>query len=401
MIPKPIDEIGEADIAALVDGGREEGAQLDYKSAPPEPGNEKWKTDFCKDVCAFANSAGGDLVFGVEEARGTAARVVPFETDADTMALTLQNIVLDRIEPQIHGVRIHPVPTAAGQYLLVVRVPRSFVGIHRVKANKEFYVRESRSNRALDVPGIVSRVSDLLGRKDRVSAFFERRYADILAGQYPIELAAGPRLVLHAVPSRSFLDGEEVDLERIQPHAVPSLLQGASMSSDRRVFEGRIFSASASGTEPAAISTLLMHSGVVEATGPLLMPWGATDDGFIALDLLEMSVLHFVGAFVSTGLVGATCGFPFLLRLCILGANGRPANSGAQMVEVFHRGNPVRQVSSALVLPEVLIEGPSQDIVHSLQPTFLRAWHAWGYSKSPYYVQDPATANRWVRKERR
>ena len=93
--------------------------------------------------------------------------------------------VADSIEPRLHGARFRAVPLEAGGVLIVARLPRSSSGIHRQRRDGHFVVRESRSNREPDVPGIVSRISDLLGREDRVRDFFARRYADILTAQYP------------------------------------------------------------------------------------------------------------------------------------------------------------------------------------------------------------------------
>jgi predicted HTH transcriptional regulator len=60
----------EEDLDALVVGGVQESLTLDYKSSasldPRRPAEDK-KRELSKDVSAFANSAGGTLVYGVAE----------------------------------------------------------------------------------------------------------------------------------------------------------------------------------------------------------------------------------------------------------------------------------------------------------------------------------------------
>jgi len=58
----------EEDIEALIRDGVQESLRLDYKRcAALDKRNPKSKADLSKDVSAFANSAGGTLVYGVVE----------------------------------------------------------------------------------------------------------------------------------------------------------------------------------------------------------------------------------------------------------------------------------------------------------------------------------------------
>jgi predicted HTH transcriptional regulator len=66
MIPKPLAEITESDLLGLITNGIAESRTLDYKRSLP--GNsDADKKEFLADVSSFANTAGGDLVFGIDE----------------------------------------------------------------------------------------------------------------------------------------------------------------------------------------------------------------------------------------------------------------------------------------------------------------------------------------------
>lgn len=66
---RPLREINEGDIRALVNAGMAEHLQLEYKSVRYDEG-DRGRRDFLQDVCMFANAAGGVLLIGVPELRG-------------------------------------------------------------------------------------------------------------------------------------------------------------------------------------------------------------------------------------------------------------------------------------------------------------------------------------------
>src|SRR3954471_2080728 len=71
MLAQRLDELSFTTIEALVAAGLREGRTLDFKR-DPVGGRDEDKREFLADVSAFANTAGGDLLFGVEESGGEA-----------------------------------------------------------------------------------------------------------------------------------------------------------------------------------------------------------------------------------------------------------------------------------------------------------------------------------------
>lgn len=386
MIAKPLNEVVEADLQSLIELAQEEGPQLDFKRDLPKDDKDGRKA-FYADICAFANSSGGDLVYGIEEKDGAAFALVPqaLPGTVDGYVLKLTSSMRDRIEPMLHGVQIHPVPLASGGHALVIRVPRSFSGIHRSKIDNQFYVRKSRSNEPLDVPGIVSRVADNLGREDRVTSFFARRYADILSNEHSLPLGPGPKLVAHLVPARDFLSGEEIDLAALSiDRRMPFLLSDQSHS-QRNIWDGRAFFAAAE--DSAFHYALFMRSGVVEACRDLIPAFLPEElKSHVDLGWIEESVLEFLADFQTGAFAAQTTGYPYLVRIALLGANDLPATAGARLsTRRSTYGLPVRQPLPVLALPEVLIEGPNANLAHEMHDAFLRMWHAWAFTKCVHY----------------
>jgi hypothetical protein len=67
MIPKTLEEWTLDTISQLVVGGYKEAELFDFKASLPDKSDREHKLDLLKDCCAFANSSGGFLVFGVSD----------------------------------------------------------------------------------------------------------------------------------------------------------------------------------------------------------------------------------------------------------------------------------------------------------------------------------------------
>jgi predicted HTH transcriptional regulator len=100
---KPVCEINEQDLVALIDGGVIENRQLEYKRDLPGTA-DKDKREFVRDVVAFANSAGGHIIFGIGQSKGLPTELVPISEDKiDGAKLRLEGIIRTSIDPTIQG----------------------------------------------------------------------------------------------------------------------------------------------------------------------------------------------------------------------------------------------------------------------------------------------------------
>ena len=108
MLGPLFENIDKNAIDQLVADGVSEEQQLDYKEQLPgrAPSDKK---EFLADVSAFANSSGGDLVFGIVERRdadGKPTGVPEAATgvgavNSDTELLRLGNMIRDGIAPRV------------------------------------------------------------------------------------------------------------------------------------------------------------------------------------------------------------------------------------------------------------------------------------------------------------
>lgn len=72
---RPVSEWDISDLNALIADEATEGLHIDFKRSDALVRNERFKAELSKDVSAFANAAGGIVVFGIEEEGSVATRV--------------------------------------------------------------------------------------------------------------------------------------------------------------------------------------------------------------------------------------------------------------------------------------------------------------------------------------
>lgn len=222
-LPRNLSTTSEDDIQALVAARTAEGTYLEFKRELPRP-DAAGRHEFLADVSAFANSSGGDLVYGIDEdgeGRGTAVIAQP--GNADEEARRLQDVLLNGLEPRVPGLQVQAVAVAGG-FVVVVRAPQSWAGPHRVKSNQHFFIRENGRKRQLDVPEVRGLFLRSENQAQRVRDFRTERLGKLMSGEGPHRLVPGALLIGHFVPTQSALGMVQVDpIPYMQQRALPVL----------------------------------------------------------------------------------------------------------------------------------------------------------------------------------
>lgn len=382
---KSLADLEAADFDALVRDAVEEGTHLDFKRELIG-GTAEDKKKFLSDVCAFANAHGGDLVLGIgENAVGAAETVMPLTLNPDNEVLRLQNIVGDGFDPKLFGVRMRAVPYGAG-HVLVIRVPKSVSGTHRSNANQHFYVRESRSNRQLDVPAIRTRFEGDLTRQTRLEDYLAQRYAALLSDSGAVPMMPGPKAVIHIFPALRGFDEEHLDDSNVSSAGELPVPTRPNSRDCRMSFEGPMHHSNIVDGRVRAFS-LAHHFGVVEGAWRVGEPREAGT--LISAENIEVTALRFVEDAVSTMRQRLGTELPVMVRLAIIGG------AEATIKSENHRGfgyddemHLSRVGRAALVFPDVLIaEWPAANLAELFKPTFDRLWQTSGYIRSSMYQQ--------------
>ncbi|WHU02742.1 ATP-binding protein [Sphingomonas sp. NIBR02145] len=122
---RPLDEWDENDLQALIANQVQESLQLDYKQSAALAKNNNSQNELAKDVSAFANSAGGRIIYGIAEANNLPANI---DGGCDPTVITrewIENSILGHVQPRIAGLVIKPIPLASGGVAYVIDIPQA------------------------------------------------------------------------------------------------------------------------------------------------------------------------------------------------------------------------------------------------------------------------------------
>lgn len=264
MIPKSTEEIQIDDIQALKDSERSEDRTIEYKTILPTNAESQKIPFLLKPVCSFANTDGGDLVFGIKEKKGIPKDICGVNVDdQDAEKLRLENLIQNGIEPQIRGVKIRIVKTLSDKNILIVRIPKSWTAPHRVKSNSKFYSRNSSGAYELDVPQI--RQSFILTENlaQQIRNFRTERIASIIGDNTPISLCRGAKVSLHIVPLVSFSKNMSFNINEIESLYTKLKPNGFGAIQNRLNFDGIVIYGGISGQGCRAY-TQFFRSGIIE-----------------------------------------------------------------------------------------------------------------------------------------
>jgi Putative DNA-binding domain len=135
-----LDLKNKADLQRLVDEALEESLTLDYKASPALTRDGKGPDELCKDVSALANSAGGQLVYGIEEDKFTKkpSRVDDGVADPKVTREWIEQILNSRVQPRMSGVTTTRIDMENGKFGYMISVSPTQTGPHQAPHQKYY-----------------------------------------------------------------------------------------------------------------------------------------------------------------------------------------------------------------------------------------------------------------------
>jgi len=278
MVAKKLAEITCDDIASLIQNQVREGKTIEYKRSLPDR-TDGGKVEFLADVSSFANTGGGDLILGVEEAAGLPVRIVGVGSpNLDQEILRLEGLIRDGLDPRVTSCEIRAVECADGSTVVVVRAGKSWNSPHRVTlgGHAHFYGRNSAGKHCLDASELRTAFTLSEQVTDRIRRFRVDRIAAIGGGEMPVPMTPGGKILLHLVPVQSFATRTVLDVAKLYEHPewLPPI--GGGGWNHRLTLDGFLTHTNRT-PEPAWTYTLLFRSGILEAV-EAIDSFGMPDD---------------------------------------------------------------------------------------------------------------------------
>lgn len=390
MIPKLLADIQDTDLLSLRDNQVPEGKTIEYKRDLPGSSDTE-KREFLKDVSAFANTTGGDLLYGVDAVDGV-PRDFPGigNVNEDELRLRLESLCRDGLDPRLPKIDFRVTPVH-GNRVLLIRIPESWTSPHRVKlaGHGHFYARGGAGTFAMDVAELRSAFTSSENIAVKIRNFRMERLAILHNYDTPTPIFRGCRLVLHVIPLSAFASGDRIDIsqdhrrmQEILPFAtdrpqlwkinLDGVLNYTSANNDGRsrayaqVFRNGIIE-SVAVFEPGDDEVKRIHSTKIEAYLIRSLPR--------YLDILQALQVA-APIFIFLLLVGAT-DYQFIV----------PDGPGG----VYGHETATTDRYS-VVLPEVVMTDYGTNVSRMLKPAFDTLWNAFGYPGSRNFD----AAGNWV-----
>ncbi len=398
MIQKAFDDITKADIDFLIENKIAEFKTLEYKEKLPGS-TDKNKKEFLADIASFANTSGGDIIYGIKAAvdsdgkkTGAPEKVVPLQgKNSDEAKLMIENIIRTGIAPRIsvHVKEITGCGDDSNGFIILVRIPQSFASPHLVTSKSSpFFCRNSAGKYPLDVQEIRSAFLATDSQADRIRSFIQNRLAKIMADETPMKLSAPHRLVLHVLPLNSFLNHKRLDLSNCGNMRFDFTPISINRPDYRYNLDG-LLTYKASGKATLCNSYCqVFFDGTIEAVCNDIF---RTKDGkipqdddiaFIASIAYEQWIVEALESYFS-GYKELGVEAPIIIFIALLGCKG---------VYMFTHSpggvydKPIDR--DVAVLPEAQTDSLDKDIPTIMKPIFDAVWNACGYPSSFNYTDD-------------
>jgi hypothetical protein len=395
---KPFEQLTSEDILALIPGVSE-GRRIDYKQALPDD-REKSIRSFLNDVSALANSAGGYLVYGVEEEKdedgsntGVPSAVCGVgQVNFDQAQLAWEQRVKQNIEPTIIGYRVRFIEGFAdGAVVMVVFVPRSLLAPHwtNYAGKREFRVRHDRGNQLMELDEIRHSFIEARQIPERIDEFVRLRASKVLAGQTPVSLLGGRSTVIHLVPI-SALQPDPPLFDTASLDSLSDRILGFDLGATRPNFNGRLFHA----YQHNGVSRCYMQvyrDGRIEIASrsdlarEQALAASNTADFFLAPKLEQGIVQSIVAAL--TVLTSLRVPQPVYACLTLLGVKGRILLPHGDIQNYDVEDLPTFD-EDMLFMPSAVFESSSDDVSKVMRPVFDVLWQSAGWQGSMSYDAD-------------
>jgi hypothetical protein len=252
-----------------------ESITLEFKRDLPGS-SDRDKQELLKDVCALANADGGDLVFGIEERDGVAAGIAPIATEAaDAAQRRISQVLEAGAEPRIFGVQMRPIPVNGG-YVLVARVPPSYLGPHSIRVNsaRRFVMRTGTNISDLTFDQLRSAFDRTASLSEQARRFIAGRVEHLTARRTPKRVMELPLAVVHFVPISGLAGRHAPDLQGMYRSRFTQLIQ-REWSGGTRTFnlDGLVVYPGGVPEEGHLGYSIAFRNGAIEAVTVGGRPW--------------------------------------------------------------------------------------------------------------------------------
>ena len=388
-------DIDETYLQSLVDNEVEENVRLDFKLEAYETSyknainqsksNQKkggWKSELCKDICAFANRSGGRIFLGVGDDKSNATSVVGIDIpNTEGFEQQYRNIIHEKIEPHIQHIEFRFVKLTedVNKYVVVIQVNRSFRYPHREKYENHFYIRHGQDNKPMDMDEIrsafnlsetyIERVRNF--RAERIELLSFRDEDGNPHDDLPVALFEYPYLVMHCIPLNFSNIGASIDLSSFNFRNRPGWVHDSkylSLNYGYGNFEGYIAPVGSVGREYQNYCQVFRH-GTVEFVNQLFLHRNHSHSSVGIIDPSEFSttLVKFIREILDVQ-NNRKVQLPISIMISMVAVKGLKVANTKKIP--LSRGEKGKIRKKNILFPEVILSDYVSNLEATLQPIF-------------------------------
>jgi len=374
---KNVEEIEILDMQELV-GNVKEIKSLDFKRII-KIDNDSEKEEFLADISSFANSVGGNTIYGIEEENGLATNLCGFKTNnIDSLILKIENLLRDSIKPRINNIGIKSLKLENNDFILLIRIPKSWNSPHMIdfKGKTKFYARNSAGKYKMDVDEIRTSFSLSESITEKIKSFRRERLSIIESGETPIILKNKAKIVLHMIPFNSIGKSENYDLSFLINQETRKPLRtiiAESINYNYNV-DGLILH------DPNNFSyTQIFRQGMIESVCNMwdtenIIPSCAYEDWLLKTIKNYLDILN-----------GLNIDFPIIIMVSLLDVKGFKMNISKDLEWRLIIPNENKIDRDNLIINGVIMNNKNEDISKLVKPIFDAVWNSCGFANSLNY----------------
>lgn len=381
MLTKSLQDVTSEDFDELCSSRTPESRFLEFKRDLPGP-KDKDRFEFVKDVSAFANADGGDLIYGIEEQDGSALSIAAIkDVGPDAVELRLRQILDAALEPRLNQLQIQCVPVSDG-LVVIVRVPSNANGPFRViqNSNSRFVIRDVNYVRDMTFSEIRSAFSADREFRSFVATQQKAAVHAISEGATWRPLLEGPALAFQIIPfacASGRMDFDVINAFNGQHYMNMSSWSGVSKSIN---LDGVIFHMG--GEDKIYAYCQARRTGIFELF--TFSGHSFSDDKIIPALSLAQDVREAAAVF-SHHYRRLQIGGPAALVLSLVGTKDRKLEMGNRYYRSMSMGD-----RDVMPIPPVYLEniGDASALDPSLKSLMDITWQAFGVQACPYYDEN-------------
>jgi Putative DNA-binding domain len=167
--------VTKADLERLVLEAVQESLTLDYKDARSLGKTSPERNELCKDVSAFANSASGQIIYGIEEQGPRPIRVQDPDSvnPAEITREWIEQVIDSNVQPRIQNLVVQSIDVATGRVAYVITIPQATTYAPHQAPDNNYYCRQNFQS----VPMEDYQVRDTMRRATTPELFVELSFA--------------------------------------------------------------------------------------------------------------------------------------------------------------------------------------------------------------------------------